>query len=153
MHIEFHKKIFLLIITLTLLIFTSCKSINQHYEYYDSHCGITTKSSNGDYYPIHSEEEKNVFFNNYSLNIHFLSLLNKYDENYFSTKCIVILVMPASSSSVRYTLTAIQIGEEIEFKIKMKSKDISSDDLVNKAFVVELSKELSNKDCIITLIK
>lgn len=50
MHIEFHKKIFLLMISLTMLLFTSRKSINQDYKYYDSHCGIVTSSSNDDYY-------------------------------------------------------------------------------------------------------
>lgn len=153
MHIEFRKKIFLVLISFIVLIFTSCKSINHNYKYYDSHCGIATKTSNGDYYQIHSEEEKNVFLGDHSLNIKFISLLNSYDENYFSTKYIVILVMPASSSSVQYILTDIHIEEDIEFEIKKKSKEISSEDLVNKAFVVEFSKNLSDKDCKIFIKK
>lgn len=140
-------------ISITMLLFTSCKSINQDYKYYDSHCGIVTSSSNGDYYQIHSEEEKDIFLSNHSLNIQFLSLLNKYDGNYFSTKYIVILVMPASSSSVQYALNDIHIEENIEFEIKMKRKEISSDDLVNKAFIVEFSKDTSGQDLKLSFIK
>lgn len=141
MHIVFYKRIFLAIITILLVVFTSCKNINQHYEYFDSHCGITTNSSNGDYYPIHSEEEKDAFLSHYRLNVQFLGSLNKYDENYFSTKYIIILVMPRSSSSFQYKLINIHIDENIEFEIKMKTKSPSNEDLVNKAFIVELSQD------------
>lgn len=146
------KKIIYAIIVPLIILFTSCQSIAHKYEYFDSNCGIDAVSEDGDCYQINSKEEKNVFLNYYELNIQFLRLLNKYDENYFSTMYIVILVMPTSSSSLQYKLKNLHINEKIEFEIKMKKKKYMAEDLVNKAFIVELPKDLSDKNCKISLV-
>lgn len=58
-----------------------------------------------------------------------------------------------SGMRINNQLWDIHIDENIEFEIKMKTKGPSNDDLINKAFIVELSQDLSQTEYKILISK
>ena len=147
------QKLFLNVVTVMLIFIVSCNKFTYGLKYFDSHCGLSTGNRNGECYPIYSEEEKADFMNNPNLDSQFKDLLGKYDMNYFLSEYIVILIMPANSSSSQYKLRDVNVSDMITFEIKLVTKSPGTDDLVNKAFIIELSQNVVQKDYKILLSK
>lgn len=145
-------KLLLIVVITILILVVSCSKLAYDFKYLDSHCGIYTMSKDGECYPIYSEEEKDDFVNNHKLNSRFIDLFDEYDADYFLAKYIVIIVMPAGSSSYKYELQNVSASDMITFEIKHINLGPGTADLVNKAFIVELSQDLAQLGYKISII-
>lgn len=153
MYRKIYSKLLFLLVIATLILVVSCSKLAYGFKYLDSHCGLDTMNENGECYPIYSEEEKDDFISNHMLNSRFIDLLEEYDADYFLTEYIVILVMPVGSSSLQYQLKDVNVSDMINFKINIITKGSATADLVNKAFIVELSQDVAQKGYKISISK
>ena len=72
------------------------------------------------------------------------SINNKeYDEKYFNDKSLIIIITQADSSSIKYSVTNLEINDnKCVVSIEGKSKDYVTMDLVSQYIFIELDKAI-----------
>lgn len=133
---------FLIIIFLLLL--TGCTisgSFSYEFEYFNNHIGNLIERNDYGVYVLKNIEDVNSFKIN-DFNNNFVQSLNKYGENFFDNKYLLIIILYDKSGNTEYRLKNSYTENGIlTIEIKEITKEYSDESLNNKAFIIEIDNQ------------